>query len=344
MTTKILKFDDNVYVHKLNANELGYRNEKPGKAGRFILVAKSCISYFPPLSEVALNDHVILDLIPPFTDEVVLTNYIYHNSKYATTNDSENRDEYRVYLNSRNDTDRDFYKPSDIVLFVKIFEFEDDTFLYKVLQVKPSSKDYDRLNALLWEKDKQRGSHALVSMKEVTFLDSLRKINIGKKVIPEEIIKEAFEEPVSHVSITDEKKFDTTQIMRSRSFRDLVLYFYNFKCAVTGKDLFIDYKDFNNLEAAHLLARASGGGSHPSNGMALERNLHWAFDKGFFTVTFDGSDYVVEVHKDAMRVPYLASKNGQKLIIPEDSRSRPNVESLKWHKENVYGLFLKTEI
>lgn len=336
------KFDDHIYVHKLNANELGYRNGKPGGAGRFILVAKSCIKYFPPLSEVVLNDHVLIDVIPPFTDEIVLTNYIYHNSKYATSNEDEDRDEYRIYLNSKNDLDRDYYKPDDIVLFVKIFEGKD--FLYKILHLRPDSKYYDRVNTLVKAFDTRRGSHAMLTIHGLTFLDQLRKISIGKKVIPKEIIEESFNEKVSHAPVTEEDKEDTTRIIRSRSFRDLVLYFYDFKCAVTGKNLYIDHKDFNNLEAAHLLARASGGGSHPSNGMALERNLHWAFDKGFFTVTFDGSDYLVEVHKDAMRIPYLASKNGQKLIIPEDSRSRPNVESLKWHKENVYGLFLKTEI
>ena len=74
--------------------------------------------------------------------------------------------------------------------------------------------------------------------------------------------------------------------------------------------------------------------------MALERNLHWAFDKGFFTVT---DEYKVEVHPEAMRVPYLSEKHGQTLVVPEDSRTRPNIESLKWHRENVFGLFLKTE-
>ena len=336
-----LKFDEKVYAHKLNANELGYRNGKPGGAGRFILVAKSCIGYFPPLSEVVLNDHVLIDVIPPFTDEIVLTNYIYHNSKYATLDENEDRDEYRIYLNSKNDLDRDFYKPDDIVLFVKISEDED--FLYKIIHLKQDSKDYAKIESLITSFDTRRGSHALLDMKSLTFLTLLRKITIGKKVIPQEIIEESLKEQINHAPVTEEDKYDTTRVVRSKSFRDLVLYFYDFKCAITGKALFIDHKDFNNLEAAHLLARASGGGSHPANGMALERNLHWAFDKGFFTVNFDGNEYHVEVHKDAMRVPYLASKHGQKLLIPEDSRSRPNAESLKWHKENVFGLFLKTE-
>jgi predicted restriction endonuclease len=220
---------------------------------------------------------------------------------------------------------------------------EDKDFLYKILHLKPTSKDYAKVNTLIDSADTRSHSHALLGMDQLTFLDSLRKINIGKKVIPAEIIEEAFKEPINHVPV-EEEKYDTTTVLRSRSFRDLVLYFYDFKCAITGKDLFIDHKDFNNLEAAHLLARAAGGGGNPSNGMALERNLHWAFDKGFFTVTFDGKDYHVEVHKDAMRVPYLASKHKMKILVPEDSRSRPNAESLKWHKENVFGLFLKTEI
>jgi len=342
MGLDLLKFHNQVYVHKLNANELGHRSGVPGKAGRFILVSKSCTSYFPPLSEVVLNDHVFIDVIPPYTDEVVLTNYIYHNSKFATTDEKETRDEYRLYLNSKNDLDRNYYQPDDILLFVKISEEED--IIYKMLYIKTTSKDYVKIKTLLEASDVRWGSNALFALDELIFVDGLRKINVGKKVIPEEIIEESLRDNIYHEPITEEDRYDTTRIIRSKSFRDLVLYFYGYRCAVTGKDILIDYKDFNNLEAAHLIARSAGGGSHPANGMALERNLHWAFDKGFFTVNFDGKEYYVEVHKDALRVPYLAVKNGQKLLVPEDSRSRPNVDSLKWHKENVFGIFLKTEI
>jgi len=80
---ELLKFDEQAYVHKLNAQELGYRNGKPHGAGRYFYVSKSCISYFPPLSEVVLNDHVLLDLIPPNADQVALTKYVYHNDKFA---------------------------------------------------------------------------------------------------------------------------------------------------------------------------------------------------------------------------------------------------------------------
>lgn len=341
MSLDLLKFDNQIYVHKLNANELGYRNGKPRGAGRFILVSKSCIGYFPPLSEVVLNDHIFIDVIPPFSDDVVLTNYIYHNSKYATSEKGETRDEYRIYLNSGNDINRDYYKPDDMVLFVKIYKEQD--IIYKVLYLKASSDNYARVKKILEIVDRTHKSNALIAVKELAFIDDLRKIRVGSKVIPEEIIKLAFEEKISHVP-TAEDRVEATRVMRSRSFRDLVLYFYDYRCAITGKELFIDHKDLNNLEAAHILARSGGGGSHPANGIALERNLHWAFDKGFFTINFDGKEYRVETHKEALRVPYLAKINKNKLFVPEDSRSRPNIESLEWHKQNIFGIFLKTEI
>ncbi|MBU2614970.1 MAG: HNH endonuclease, partial [Elusimicrobia bacterium] len=269
-------------------------------------------------------------------DDIVLTRYVYHNDAVAA---SGTRNEYRVYLNSGNDPGRDYYKADDIIVMVKIKT--EDNFTYKILHYSPSDRDYERLNSLLTAADPSRKSHALIALKELTFLEALRKIRLGKKIIPKEIIDEAFAEPVSHAPAAEEDKDYTTRVIRSRSFRDLVLYFYEYRCAVTNKILFIDYKDFNNLEAAHIMARSAGGGSNPSNGIALERNLHWAFDKGFFTVT---EEYKIEVHPDAMRVPYLKDKHGTAIFTPQDSRSKPNNEAIKWHKDNVFGLFLRAEL
>lgn len=336
MSMKMLTFHEQAYVHKLNAQELGYRNNVPGGAGRYFYISKNNDGFFPPLSETILNDHIYLNVIPPHTDEVVLSKYVYHNSKKFEENHSNGRDEYRLYLNVNNDPGREYYKPGDIVILLRL-EDEDNQY-YKVICKKEGEKNYERLLNLLEAVDTRYKAHALISLKELTFLDALRKIKLGKRVIPQEIIKEALEEPVYHKPETPEEEQDTTRIMRSRSFRDLVLYFYNYRCAITDKNILISYNEFNNLEAAHILARSAGGGSNPSNGLALERNLHWAFDKGFFTIT---NDYKVKVHEKAKHIEYLASKDGQELILPEDSRTKPNLDSIKWHNDNVFGLFLK---
>ncbi len=322
----------------MNAQELGYRRGQPKGAGRYFLVSKGATGFFPPLSEVIINDNVLLDVIPPFSDDVVLTKYVYHNDRVAGEG---TRDEYRLYLNTKNDPERNYFEPDNIVVLVKILNTE-KYFTYKIFRYAPVDREYEKLNSLIETTpvSPHSKSHALIALKELTFLSDLHKINIGKKVIPQEIIDEAFTQPVDHSLTSEEDKYEITRVIRSRSFRDLVMYFYEDKCAITGNDLLIGYRFFSNLEAAHILARSSGGGSHPSNGMALERNLHWAFDKGFFTLT---TDYKVEVHSEAMHVPYLKSKHGQKISIPQDDRSKPNRDSIQWHRNNVFGLFLHTD-
>jgi predicted restriction endonuclease len=44
-----------------------------------------------------------------------------------------------------------------------------------------------------------------------------------------------------------------------------------------------------------------------------------------------------------MKIPYLKEQHGKEILIPEDSRSKPNKDSLKWHRENVFGIFLRSE-
>ncbi|MCX6703001.1 MAG: HNH endonuclease [Candidatus Wolfebacteria bacterium] len=332
-------FGSVAYLRKLNAQELGYRNGQPGKAGRYFLVSKGAVGFFPPLSEIIVNDNVILDIIPPFSDDVVLTKYVYHNDRIAGEG---TRDEYRLYLNTDNDPGRNYFKPGDIILIVKILDTENNL-TYKILRYAVSSREYTRLDSMIGAASLNRRteSHALIALRELTFLGDLRRVKIGKKIIPKEIISEAFDLPVNHAFVGEEDKEEATRIIRNRSFRDLVMYFYEDRCAITGKNLLIDYRFFSNLEAAHIFSRASGGGSHPSNGIALERNLHWAFDKGFFTLT---TDYKVDVHPKVMTVPYLSSKHGHEIFLPQDDRSKPNKGSIQWHRDNVFGLFLRTEM
>ena len=69
-----------------------------------------------------------------------------------------------------------------------------------------------------------------------------------------------------------------------------------------------------NLEAAHIWPRSHKGLYLPSNGIALCRDMHWAFDKGMFTI---GDDFKVIVHPD-VESDYLQQYNNKSLYIPEN--------------------------
>ena len=114
---------------------------------------------------------------------------------------------------------------------------------------------------------------------------------------------------------------------------NFILTGYKQKCAITGN--VIQYKSFMNLEAAHIWPRSHKGLYLPSNGIALCRDMHWAFDKGMFTI---GDDFKVIVHPD-VESDYLQQYNNKSLYIPENAFFRPDINNLHYHQTHIYGLF-----
>lgn len=323
-----------VYIRKLNSQELGYRGGQPRQAGRYILVSKKSASYFPPLSENIKNDHVFISIIPPNTSRSVLTNYVYHNTRIAEHKPG-GRDEFRIYLNKENDPGRDFFKPNDIVVFHyleprRLYEQE---YIYRVYYypARRAGEIYNKLEKIL-SKGIVPNSHALVPVSSVPFV-SLNLKPPSITVIPEEVTEEAFNDPVI------EKTLDMDEfrgIAKNNSFREIITFFYDYQCAITRTS--IRHGELINVEAAHIIPRADRGGNNPTNGIALNKDLHWAFDKGFFTIE---TNYKVLVHPRAIHIPLLKTIQRKDIFIPQDKRAWPDKKCLEWRKKRVYGLFLK---
>lgn len=123
-------------------------------------------------------------------------------------------------------------------------------------------------------------------------------------------------------------------LFNSDSFRDFVMLAYGYKCAITGK--VIGYKNLLNLEAAHIQPKAQAGTFLPCNGIALCRDMHWAFDKGFITIS---DELKIIVHKE-MQKSILMEYSDQKIFTPVDPYFQPEKKFLKHHRENIFGLFL----
>jgi predicted restriction endonuclease len=118
------------------------------------------------------------------------------------------------------------------------------------------------------------------------------------------------------------------------SFRDFVMKGYGSLCAVTKT--VIRYGSYMNLEAAHIKPKSHGGFFLPNNGVAMCRDMHWAFDKGFFTLT---DKYKIEVHQETSS-EWLRSYDGAEILMPSDPFFRPKASNIQYHRENVFGLFL----
>ena len=63
--------------------------------------------------------------------------------------------------------------------------------------------------------------------------------------------------------------------------------------------------------------------------------MHWAFDRGMFTID---NEYRVNVHidvKDTLLVKY----DKQQIILPVEDFFKTEKEFLNYHKDNIFGLF-----
>ena len=110
---------------------------------------------------------------------------------------------------------------------------------------------------------------------------------------------------------------------------------YGGKCAITKR--VISCNGFDNLEAAHIMPQAHNGSFLPCNGIAMSRDMHCVFDKGFFTIE---DDYTIIIHPDVLRTDsYINEYNGTKITIPQVEYFRPHPQFLKHHRDNVFGTF-----
>jgi hypothetical protein len=133
--------------------------------------------------------------------------------------------------------------------------------------------------------------------------------------------------------------------LRIRGFRQAVIEVYDFRCAVCGLKINSPDLLFWEVEAAHIVPHRSFGRDDVFNGIALCRLHHWAFDVGWFGVM---DDYKVRVSSRILDLPANfgrignyecireLTKNGARLRLPSRREIYPHVNSIRWHRKNVF--------
>lgn len=321
------------FIKKLGNQELGSVNSfGVAQRGRYIFVSKSpeILSIFPALSEIVVNDSALLPILVMYSGEKVYCNFIYHNDSISRPGVGT-RNEYRIYLNKSLDSqDHLYYQAGDYVIIRKVEFSQDgvDNSFYALNYVEASDLSF------------------------ATFIDSLSPIRANSGQYYYEGVITSFETKLQNTTFTgkaivDEKVTaeiqkeeiagrDISSLFTAQTFRDFVLAGYQYKCAITHKN--IQYKELYNIEAAHIMPRSHLGLFMPNNGIALSRDMHWAFDKGFYTIT---DDLKVKVHPE-IDSDYLREYDGQSIFLPANQFFIPDISNLRYHQENIYGLFKTT--
>lgn len=340
------------YIHKVGHQEMGSVNKKGDRParGRYFLVAKSCLHFFPHISSIVMNDKVLLSIIPMIKGkekERVLCTMDYHNQKFADIEYTGNnpRNEVRIYMNNEIDPDKEYFYKGDYAVFER-FDISGEIY-YSLTKITSEHRGSEILQKILDENDKRFHANAVID----TVFDFIEKPvfdEISDIVVTDEatkVIKSESESLLNNYSIQANNSEENTleesmgcSIFNSSLFHDLVMNAYQYRCAVTGK--VIRYKEGNvdlfNLEAAHIKPQAHQGTFLPCNGIALSRDMHFAFDKGFFSITDDYRIIVSEKLKDNW---FYKEYNGKKIFVPQEPFYRPLNIFLKHHRENVFEKF-----
>lgn len=107
---------------------------------------------------------------------------------------------------------------------------------------------------------------------------------------------------------------------------------YDHQCAACGLRLRLPGSDIALVDAAHLIPFAVSFNDHPSNGLALCKNHHWAMDRSLIAPHPEGRWVVSRVlisHRSSGEAE-LAKLQDKPLLPPADEAFRPAVNAMRW--------------
>ena len=136
----------------------------------------------------------------------------------------------------------------------------------------------------------------------------------------------------------DRAIYQVSHQKRDAAFSGIVLDNYGYACAVTGQRF--HSTNHNEAESAHIIGKEQRGTDDPRNGVALAKSVHWAFDRGIFTIS---DQYEVVINPKA-RVASVANfplleMDRRPIQLPSDRCYWPHPDALAWHRKEVFDRF-----
>lgn len=125
---------------------------------------------------------------------------------------------------------------------------------------------------------------------------------------------------------------------RSPAFRRKILAIYDHQCAACGLRIKLPAgNDVSFIDAAHLIPFSISQNDHPTNGLALCKNHHWAMDRNLIAPAPDHHWHVSKIldHRRSNGEKELIDLSGKSLLLPQDQAFHPDVAGLKWRYEQL---------
>lgn len=148
----------------------------------------------------------------------------------------------------------------------------------------------------------------------------------------ESIQLKLFEKGGAVYTVEDIKDQDKT-FVRNAAFRRNIVSLYQQNCAVCRlKIVSLDGQDI--VDGAHIKPFSEFHDDRFDNGIALCKNHHWAFDRGWFGIN---DEYKIIVPPDRIyeetpaNLRSLQNYDGEDIVLPNSEIYNPRIDSLQWH-------------
>ncbi|MBW4659915.1 MAG: HNH endonuclease [Drouetiella hepatica Uher 2000/2452] len=138
-------------------------------------------------------------------------------------------------------------------------------------------------------------------------------------------------ETYSVEDLADEAK----TVVRDAAFRKIVVSLYGQRCAFCRLRI-ISLDSQNIVDGAHIKPFSEFRDDRFDNGLALCKNHHWAFDRGWFGIN---EDYRIIIPHDRFTeespqdTRSMKDFDGELINLPTQATHYPRLESLDWHRQ-----------
>jgi putative restriction endonuclease len=126
---------------------------------------------------------------------------------------------------------------------------------------------------------------------------------------------------------------DELEYGRSPAFRRKILAIYDHQCAACGLRIKLPAgNDVSFIDAAHLIPFSESQNDHPTNGVALCKNHHWAMDRNLIAPCPDHHWHVSKAldPRRSNGEKELIDLSGKSLLLPQDEAFHPDGNGLEW--------------
>ncbi|MGI0492163.1 HNH endonuclease [Alkalinema pantanalense CENA528] len=136
------------------------------------------------------------------------------------------------------------------------------------------------------------------------------------------------------VYTTEDIKDQDKTFVRNAAFRRNVVSLYLQHCALCRLKI-VSRDNQNIVDGAHIKPFSEFHDDRFDNGLALCKNHHWAFDRGWFGIS---DDYKIIIPHDRLHeetpayMRSLQDFDGESILLPNQETYNPRIDSLRWHR------------